>query len=68
VRDYIKSVLKKDGGYTDLILLAQNINDRWTLVNTVITIRVPQKLGKVFSNWTTGGFSRGLGFIKLVMS
>jgi hypothetical protein len=57
--DDIKLDLRVIGwGGMDWIDLAQN-RDQWkALVNTVMNLRVPYKVGKFLSSCATGGFSR----------
>jgi hypothetical protein len=48
---------KEDRKETDWINLAQD-RDQWNvLVNTVMSIRVPESVWKFLSSCTTGGFS-----------
>jgi hypothetical protein len=42
----------------DWIDLAQDVDQRRTLVNTAVNLGVPQDVGKFLSDRATGGFSR----------
>jgi hypothetical protein len=42
----------------DLIYLAQDRDQWWVLVNTVMKLRVPYNAGKFLSSCTINGFSR----------
>jgi hypothetical protein len=57
--DNIKMNLRQIGqGVINWIDLAQD-RDRWrAFVNTVMSLRVPQNVGKILSGSETGGFSR----------
>jgi hypothetical protein len=45
----------------DWIDLAQDRDQWWALVNTVINILVPQNIAKVLSSCATDGFSKKTG-------
>jgi hypothetical protein len=57
--DNIKMDLREIGlGGMDWIDLAQDRDQWWSLVNTVMNLRVPENDGKFLSICTIGGFSR----------
>jgi hypothetical protein len=45
-------------GGMDWINLAQNRDQWWALVKTVINRRGPKNVGNILSGWATGGFSK----------
>jgi hypothetical protein len=45
-------------GDMDWIVLAQDRDQQWALVNTVMYLRAPLNIGRFLSSCTTGGFSR----------
>jgi hypothetical protein len=49
-RIILKLILKKQGGRVDWIHLVWDRNHWWALVNTVLNLRVPQKLGNFLSS------------------
>jgi hypothetical protein len=53
-------------GCMDWINLAQNWDQWWALVNTVMKHRVPQNVRKFLSSWATGGFSTNIQAMQLV--
>jgi hypothetical protein len=52
--------LKRDirWGSVDWIVMAQDRDQWWVLVNMVMNFQVPHSVGKCFSGHATGGFSR----------
>jgi hypothetical protein len=55
--DNIKMDLKGIGwGGMNLVYLTQDRNQWRAVVNTVMSLRVPQNIGKCLSSCTTGGF------------
>jgi hypothetical protein len=53
-------------GIVDWIDLAQD-RDQWrALVNTLMNLHVPERVGKFVSSCTTGGLSKGLSSLELV--
>jgi hypothetical protein len=57
--DNIKTDLREIGwSGMDWIRLAQDRDQWWALLNTVMYLQVPLSVGKFFSNRATGGFSR----------